>query len=270
MLTIQLIHWNAKEAQPLADRLAAAGYAVDNDVDDVPALLKRLRASPPAAVVIDLSRLPSQGRDIGVAMRATVATRRVPLLFVGGDPQKVEPIRARLPDAVYTTWDGIEETLAQAIAHPLQHPLAMKSQLDGYLGKPLLTKLGIRPGMLVALVGEPPGFRSLLGTLPPGVDFCSLEEGPGQLVIWFVRSGGKLRQGMEAMAQLLGGAGLWIAWPKKTSPLAAVGPAALRGADVGEQAVRESGLAAGLVDFKVCAIDSTWSGLLFKRRKNSG
>ena len=261
MPTIQLVHWNAAEAQPLAERLAAAGFAVDWDVRDVPALLKRLRSSPPAALVIDLGRLPSQGRDMGVAMRAYSATRGLPLLFVGGDPLKVDPIRTRLPDAVYTTWDGIEDTLARAIAHPPQHPVATRSQLDGYSGKPLLTKLGIRPGMRVALAGEPPDFRSLLTPLPDGAAFCSLDEGPALLVIWFVRSARELQASMQSMAQALGGAGLWIAWPKKTSPLAG---------DVGEKEVRAAGLAVGLVDFKVCAIDATWSGLLFKRRKNGG
>ena len=53
------------------------------------------------------------------------------------------------------------------------------------------------------------------------------------------------------------GGGLWIAWPKKTSALAA---------DVTETHVRAIGLAAGLVDFKVCAIDETWSGLRFSKR----
>jgi CheY-like chemotaxis protein len=258
MPTIQLVHWNAAEARPLAERLTAAGYAVASDVSDVPALLKRLRAAPPVAVVIDLSRLPSQGRDIGMALRVTAVTRGVPLLFVGGDPLKVDPIRARLPDAVYATWDGIEETLAQAIASPPRHPVAIRSQLDGYSGKPLLTKLGIRPGMRVALAGEPEGFRALLDPLPEGAAFCSLGETPFQLVVWFVRSGRELQDGMPPMAQGIGAAGLWVAWPKRTSSLVS---------DVGEKEVRSFGLALGLVDFKVCAIDSTWSGLLFKRRK---
>ena len=52
--------------------------------------------------------------------------------------------------------------------------------------------------------------------------------------------------------------GLWIAWPKKSSGVAS---------DLSGSAVREVGLAAGLVDFKVCAIDATWSGLRFTRRK---
>jgi hypothetical protein len=51
---------------------------------------------------------------------------------------------------------------------------------------------------------------------------------------------------------------MWIAWPKKTSPLAG---------DLSEREVRAMGLATGLVDFKICAIDGDWSGLKFSRRR---
>jgi len=260
MLSIQLVHWNAAEAETFSKRLEAAGYTVDRDVSNVPALLKRLRAGPPAALVIDLSRLPSQGRDMGLAMRVTASTRGVALLFVGGDPQKVEAIRARLPDAVYTQWEGIEAALSQAIAHPPSEPVRVRSQLEGYSGKPLLSKLGVKPGTSLALVGEPQGFRTLLEPLLSklGAGFVSFGEDAAQLVIWFVRSDAELGAGVERMARALGGAALWIAWPKKTSSLAA---------DVGEKSVRAAGLAHGLVDYKVCAIDDTWSGLLFRVRK---
>jgi hypothetical protein len=53
---------------------------------------------------------------------------------------------------------------------------------------------------------------------------------------------------------------LWLIWPKKTSALAG---------DLGEKQVREMGLAAGLVDFKICAVDEVWSGLAFALRKPS-
>ena len=54
------------------------------------------------------------------------------------------------------------------------------------------------------------------------------------------------------------GAGLWIAWPKKASGVET---------DVTEDVVRAAGLATAMVDYKVCAIDATWSGLKFARRK---
>jgi hypothetical protein len=54
---------------------------------------------------------------------------------------------------------------------------------------------------------------------------------------------------------------LWVVWPKKASGVAT---------DLGQQEVRAFGLAAGLVDYKIAAIDATWSGLCFARRKRRG
>ena len=243
----------------MAERLERAGYVVAFELGPVPDLLKELKASPPAAVVIDLSRLPSQGRDVGVALRSYASTRRAPLVFVGGEPAKTAQVHQKLPDATYTTWDEMVPALAGVLAAPPQHPLAMHSQMDGYSGKPLVTKLGIKPGMQVALVGPPADFAQTLGPLPAGAELHSQEGAQGGLFIWFVRSRAELQAGLGPIAGRLGSASLWIAWPKKTSSLAS---------DVGETAVRESGLAIGLVDFKVCAIDATWSGLLFRWRKS--
>jgi len=53
-------------------------------------------------------------------------------------------------------------------------------------------------------------------------------------------------------------AGLWIIWPKQTSKLQT---------DLGQPVVREAGIAAGMVDFKICSIDATWSGLRFTLRE---
>ncbi len=258
MFRIQLIHWNHDEAEERARRLQAAGYTVEFDVSDVIELQRAMRRDPPAAVVIDLGRLPSQGRDLAVGMRAHASTRRVPIVFVGGDPAKVALIRQRLPDAVYTTWEQVAVDLAQAIAAPPQNPVAMRSQMDGYAGKPLAVKLGVKPGMKIALVGEPEGFRTALGELPRGVELCAEPCWDSALVVWFVRSRHVLEEGMERIAARIAGNSLWIAWPKKGSLLAA---------DVGEPSVRAAGLAAGLVDFKICSIDATWSGLCFRRRK---
>jgi hypothetical protein len=51
---------------------------------------------------------------------------------------------------------------------------------------------------------------------------------------------------------------LWILWPKKASGVVS---------DLSQSEVRRAGLEAGLVDFKICAVDATWSGLCFTRRK---
>jgi hypothetical protein len=53
---------------------------------------------------------------------------------------------------------------------------------------------------------------------------------------------------------------LWVAWPKK---------AAKMDTDLDENLIRDFGLAQRVVDTKVCAIDETWSGLRFSRRRNN-
>jgi hypothetical protein len=77
------------------------------------------------------------------------------------------------------------------------------------------------------------------------------------LILWFVRSRRDLERRIPAFVASVGPDGIWICWPKKTSALAG---------DLGQPEVRAAGLGAGIVDYKVCAIDGTWSGLKFALR----
>jgi hypothetical protein len=258
MTRVRLIHWNAAEAEERAARLEALGYQVDAAVPRGPATIRELAADPPAAVVIDLARLPSQGRDVAVNLRLQAGSRRVPLLFVGGDPAKVPAIRDLLPDAVYSTWEEIGAALPEAIAAPPANPVVPASAFAAYAGRPLLGKLGIKGGTHLALLGAPAGFMDTLGALPEGVSVGNEIDAATDLAMWFVRSYAELQAGIEGVAAQVRRTSLWIAWPKKGSPLAA---------DLGEPLVRKAGRATGLVDFKICSIDDTWSALLFRRRK---
>lgn len=268
---VRLVHWNAAEALERAKRLSAAGYRVDA-APITPQSLKQLRAQPPDAVVIDLTRLPMQGRDVALAVRQAKPTRALPVVFVDGDPAKVAKIRTQVDGAVFTSWNRIRGALRDAIAHPPVDAKAPGSLLAGYSGTPLPKKLGVKPGSLVRLVGAPEGFEAVLGELPEGVrvqrearvarasgsrNAQSMESGPPTITLWFVRNLAALERGVAAAVPASEGGGLWIVWPKKTSPLAS---------DVSETEVRRAGLAAGMVDFKVCAVDATWSGLRFSRR----
>jgi hypothetical protein len=130
----------------------------------------------------------------------------------------------------------------------------------GYSGTSLLKKLGIKPGMTVGLIGAPRGFRETLGELPHGTRLTTGARGHVGLLIWFVRREAELRAGTGRVSRRAAEGHLWIAWRKMAArPASSSGPT--------EQAVRRSGLEAGLVDYKVCAIDETWSGLLFAPRK---
>jgi hypothetical protein len=255
---IRLIHWNAVEARERAARLRGLGYTVNYAVPVGLGFMKELRRRPPAAVLIDLGRLPSQGRDVGLALRASAGTRPIPLVFVGGDPQKVTGVRRVLPDAVFTTWERLRGTLPQAIAHPPAAPLVPRSLFDAYAGRPLAVKLGIKPGSVIALAGAPSAFRTLLQPLPAGVIVRARPRGGEDVVVWFVRAAEELQRDIGSRAGRVGRGTLWIAWPKQASGVTT---------DVTQQEVRRIGLAAGLVDYKIAAIDATWSGLAFTRRK---
>lgn len=127
---------------------------------------------------------------------------------------------------------------------------------DQTSAKPTVQKLGVKPGFKVAIVGSPKGFADTLKPLPPKVRFTARPEADADLFLCFARSAREL----HAHLLSVGNAGrqtLWLIWPKKASGIKS---------DLDGNVVRETGLRAGWVDFKVCAVDETWSGLAFKRR----
>jgi hypothetical protein len=257
---VLLVHWNEAEAAERAERLRRAGF--DPDVlrpEGMPSLRAR-DADPPAAVVIDLDRQPSQGRAVAIALRQRKATRSVPLVFVGGDPEKAARVRELLPDAAFAEWNGIGAAIRQAICTAPTQPV-VPGTMSGYSGTPLVKKLAIKPNSTVLLVGAPPDFETTLGELPPGTRLSRAAR-KAPLVMLFVKSAAELEKGLDPAIRRMDDPGaMWICWPKKASGIQS---------DIGERLVRARGLDTGLVDYKICAVDSTWSGLLFARRRNRG
>jgi hypothetical protein len=253
-----LIHWNSEEAEERAERIRETGYDVNYQMSGGSTFVRELAANPPAAVVIDLSRLPSQGRDIALLIRKHKATQRVPLVFVEGVLEKVERIKELLPDAVFTSWERIGESLEEAIGNPPLDPVVPQSQFAAYAGRSVIDKLGIKAEAVVGLVAAPERFIEELGELPEGATFREPASNDCDLFIYFVRSREELDGEIGRMVVLAEHGPVWIAWPKKASGM---------GSDLTQQLVREVGLAAGLVDYKICSIDKIWSGLLFTRRK---
>lgn len=257
MTRVRLIHWKAEEAAERIAKLKAAGYEVEYSELDGDGY-RALKNDPPAAFVIDLSRAPSHGMEVGTGLRGYKATRAVPLVFVEGEPEKVERIRKLLPDATFTTWSRIRSSLKSAIARPPANPVKPESNLAGYSGTPLPKKLGIKANMTVALVNAPKDFEATLGELPEGVKFKKKASGNPPLIIWFLRTRAELDDRINEMCELTGNGGIWLVWPKKASGVVS---------DLTENIVRNTGLAVGLVDYKVCAVDAIWSGLKFAVRK---
>jgi hypothetical protein len=129
--------------------------------------------------------------------------------------------------------------------------------MPGSSGTPLPKKLGIKPGLRVCLTDAPPEVRAELSAELAG---CETADGitPIDFAMLFTKSKAVPRKEFKRISKLLAPAGtLWVSWPKKSSGVAT---------DVDENTVREVGLAAGLVDVKVCAVTEIWSGLKFVRR----
>jgi hypothetical protein len=123
--------------------------------------------------------------------------------------------------------------------------------MAGYSGTPLPKKLGIKEGHRLLLLEAPEGFE--LQDLPDGVSVRTTARGTADVIVSFHDRRAELARRMPRLRELMDpAAGLWIAWPKRSSGVAT---------DLTEDVVRELALENTLVDNKVCAIDATWSGL---------
>jgi hypothetical protein len=130
--------------------------------------------------------------------------------------------------------------------------------MAGYSGTPLVTKLGIKPGMSVHLIGAPESYENTLGRLPDNIAQVKTLKAPLDFIQFFTTSRKALEAKFAALAKALAPAGmLWVSWPKKASKVET---------DVTEDVVRGIALKGGLVDVKVCAVDDIWSGLKLVRR----
>ncbi len=132
----------------------------------------------------------------------------------------------------------------------------------GYSGTPLLKKLGIKPGFKLWLVNVPLEYIDWLGPLPDGVQMVSGLAGPQPVncdfIHFFTTSQADLVARLPQLKAALAKSGmLWLSWPKKAAKVPT---------DLDGNIIRELGLAAGLVDVKVAAIDAVWSGLKFVYR----
>ena len=137
--------------------------------------------------------------------------------------------------------------------------------MAGYSGTPLPKKLGIKVNFRVAMHRLP---RDVGAELKQPLSECTVLRQPAtplDFVMLFTKGRAELIEQLPIYSKHLAPAGtLWVSWPKKSSGVAC---------DMNENDVRAIGLAAGLVDVKVCAVNDVWSGLKFvipvKDRKRS-
>lgn len=130
--------------------------------------------------------------------------------------------------------------------------------MPGYSGTPLPKKLGIKPGFRVRLIAAPPEVQAELSSDLAACTIIDDNKAPLDFALVFTKSKAELAREFKRLSKQLAPVGmLWVSWPKKSSGVTT---------DLTENLVREIGLAAGLVDVKVCAVTDVWSGLKFVRR----
>jgi hypothetical protein len=126
--------------------------------------------------------------------------------------------------------------------------------MSGYSQKSLADKLGFKPGDTIFVEDTPDWYSTFTDEnqleLEPGLPathahiFCSKKSD----LTAFLKE-----NDLDDIEK-----SLWLSWPKKSSGVKT---------DLSEQDLRDVILPTGWVDVKVAAIDDTWSGLKFLRRK---
>lgn len=131
--------------------------------------------------------------------------------------------------------------------------------MAGYSGTPLIKKLGIKPGAMLLIKNEPAEYWDWINPLPEDLKVqTGSKKGTADFIHIFVTNNKVFeKEFLKLKAALKKDGMLWVSWPKKSSQLKS---------DLDENIIRNFGLANGLVDVKVCAVDEIWSGLKFMYR----
>jgi hypothetical protein len=125
----------------------------------------------------------------------------------------------------------------------------------GYSKRPLYKKLGLKEDVRAVVINAPDNYDELLAPLPDGIELQRELKKDCDFIHFFTTSRDELAaQFPQLKANIVKIGMIWISWPKKAAKVIT---------DVDENVVREIGLANGVVDVKVAAVDQVWSGLKF-------
>jgi CheY-like chemotaxis protein len=258
MARVRVIHWKPAEAGPLVEASRACGHEVEFDEADFPQVARKIRQNPPDALVIDLTLRPSYGRELAISMRQRKDTRRIPIVFVDGAPEKVEAIRQQLPDAFYGSRKQLCARIRVALRSRPEDPVVPPAHMERYRSRSAAQKLGIVAGATVALFDAPRDYAAVIGELPAGVEMMEDPDAVHPVTLWFVHDPRDYQAELRRMKAIASRTKLWVVWRKGSTN------------GLTQFFVRESANAVGLVDYKICAIDEHWSGMAFAVKKASG
>lgn len=249
MRRVCLLQADLKSLYATRQELRRRGYIVSYAPKCDLKLLRSYRENPPDVFILDLSRRPAHSREVAIVLRQSPKTRHIPIIFCDGQRDKVEEIRAVLPDAIFCGRRGLTEAVDGA--YPPAQPVRPTGIMNRYGSRTVAEKLGIRPGVAVALIDPPRKVENVLGN----VEYV---EAGGAVTLCFAHSPDGLRAGLNYLRGISGKSKCWILWRKKS---------AASNDGITEPLVRETGILLGLVDYKICSFDAIWSAMLFARRK---
>jgi hypothetical protein len=250
MARIRMLHW--RDHQALLSALRTAGHQVDFEVRPT---ITTIRTANPEAIVIDLSITPSRGRDYAVYLRGSKSMRHLPIVFVDGEPEKVQKIRELLPDAVYTTLGKVAGAIKRAMLKAPAAPVVPPQYMERWTGRTTAQKMGIKEGSRVAVIDPPPDYVRVLGELPKDV---VLEEDPEEILpvtIWFVRDPEDYIRALPRKRKIAVRSRFWVVWPKGQRD------------GINQFVIRETALQLGLVDYKICSVNEVWTAMVFAVKK---
>ena len=123
----------------------------------------------------------------------------------------------------------------------------------GYSTTPLHKKLGLKEGLNVKLINAPDNYPSLISEMADKLVFKNKATSGLNFIHFFTNTAKELETKLPLLKEQINKDGIiWVSWYKKSSGKAT---------EVTEDMVRNTALAIGLVDVKVCAVDENWSGL---------
>jgi hypothetical protein len=123
----------------------------------------------------------------------------------------------------------------------------------GYSSNPLYKKLGLKEGFIIKTIHPPSDYKELLGDIAGKIIFKNRASENLDLIHFFTNTISELEKVLPALKQQIKKNGIiWISWYKKSAG---------KPTELTENIIRDTALAVGLVDVKVCAVDEDWSGL---------
>jgi hypothetical protein len=123
----------------------------------------------------------------------------------------------------------------------------------GYSANPLFRKLGIKEGFHVRLIHAPLNYPQLIPEIYDKLIVHSQSVKELDFIHFFPKTIAEMEQLLPRLKTDIKKSGMiWVSWYKTSSG---------RKTELSEKLIRDTALATGLVDIKVCAIDTNWSGL---------